>query len=38
MQHPKCAECGSPRIVAKMSEVFCGKCGFVLEEQMFVGS
>lgn len=34
----KCPECGSGKISRQIREVFCGECGFVLDDNVFVGS
>jgi transcription initiation factor TFIIIB Brf1 subunit/transcription initiation factor TFIIB len=32
-----CPECGSEKIIGRLGEVSCGKCGFVLEENILMG-
>ncbi len=36
--HQLCPECGSKKIAHEINEYYCGKCGFVVEETVFVGS
>jgi len=33
-----CPECGSSKISRQLSERFCSKCGFVLDDGTFSGS
>jgi len=33
-----CPECGSSKISRQLSEIFCSKCGFVLDDGKFSGS
>jgi ribosomal protein L37AE/L43A len=35
---PKCPECGSLKINRGLGEIVCKKCGFVLEDNIIVGS
>jgi transcription initiation factor TFIIIB Brf1 subunit/transcription initiation factor TFIIB len=34
----KCPECGSGKIARHMREVSCAECGFVLDDNLFMGS